>query len=141
MRFTVVRALVVLLFGCNTAASTATTPDASAEDAARDVDASLPNDAGSRMPDCSLPDEDRDDAGFALMKVDRSKLGAICWTYEGGQVASCPSDVPCVAYRLPEDPPGAHRCGPGCDAVTCPGEHVCTESLSGLPSVGCDCPF
>lgn len=134
--------ITFFLVACSTAASTPSTPsaaDAGVEDAALDAaDASLAADAVAER-DCTLSATDRDDAGFPLMEVDRSKLGGICWTPGAAEIAPCPSGHPCVAYRLPEDPPDTHRCGPGCDAVSCPGEHACMMTLSGLPSAHCDC--
>ena len=73
------------------------------------------------------------------MTVDRSKLGEVCYTLPDGVRKGCPQGQGCYSYRLPEDPPSTWRCGPGCEAVTCPGEYQCVTDFSGSPAVSCDC--
>lgn len=131
---------LMLVAACET--STSTTPsasDAGAPDSgvALDADAAPAVDAGA--PDCALADEDRDDAGQALMKLDRAKIGKICWTPDAGDIAACGPGEACSIYRLPEDPPLTARCGPGCDAATCPGELTCVMPLSRLGGPSCAC--
>ena len=144
LRYGMWLSMVAAFLACSTSSSTpatsstSPTPDASAVDG--ESDGAMPADGGPERPDCAISEADRDDAGFPRMTVDRTKLGEICWTPDAGRISYCATDEVCARYRLPEDPPSVLRCGPGCGAVTCPGEHRCTMSLSSTPSLGCDCP-
>lgn len=130
---------VTLITGCESASSTPETPSTTVDAGNTAADATAIGDASADARNCTLGEGDRIDGGFPRMVVDEAKLGVICFTRDAGTVAGCDAGQPCGLYRLPSDPEGTGRCGPGCDAISCPGEFTCTTGFSNPGQFGCDC--